>query len=227
MRSRNAEPLLICAIGALILAGAASGKEGAAKPERPAAKPRSSAPGASFAPGAAGSGTVPAASAAKAIPPETGLGRLDAAWMLHPYARSAIAFLESIDSRKSWNPMYRSRPKEMLEAWDEMLRRNFKSVQRIERQDEGAPGRFHLVFTLDLHLKFGAVSGSTSRVTAQATIHRPDGTLVDQIQVVKEKTVPYPATDNMLFGAFLEALDGLEAGLAGSAPLTAVAQALP
>jgi hypothetical protein len=147
--------------------------------------------------------------------------------MLHPYARSAIQFLETIESRKTQNPMYRSRPKEMLEAWDKMLRRNFKSVRRAEQQGDDAAKRCHIVVTLDLHLKFGAVSGSITLVTAQETLHKADGTFVDQIQVVRERTVPYPATDNMMFEAFMDALGGLEAGLAASGPLAAVGKALP
>jgi hypothetical protein len=157
-------------------------------------------------------------------PPPEGFDRLNVASMLHPYARSAILFLETINARKSWNPMYRCRPKDMLEAWDGMLRRNFKSVRRIERLEESLPGRFHLVLNLDLHLKLGAVSGSITRVTAQANIVRPDGTLVDQVQVVRERTVPYPAADNMMFEAFADALDGLESGIQASPALLAFAR---
>ncbi|MFH1726621.1 MAG: hypothetical protein ABII00_18580 [Elusimicrobiota bacterium] len=171
------------------------------------------------------SGSLPAIEASGKLS-EIGLGRLDVAWMLHPYARTAIDFLESINEKKSWNPMYRFRPSAMLGAWEEMLRRHFKTVTRIERIDEVAPGRFHLVLNLDLHLKFGAVSGSTTRVTAQAHMLRPDGINVEHIKVINEKTVPYPATNNMLFEAFLEALDGMEAALKSSPQLAAFAQAL-
>lgn len=173
------------------------------------------------------SGSLPArATAARGKPSETGLGRLDVAWMLHPYARSAIEFLESINKKKSWNPMYRLDPSAMLGAWDEMLRRHFKTVTRIERIEEAASGRFHLVLNLDLHLKFGAVSGAITRVTAQTHIHQPDGVSVEHIKIIREKIVPYPADKNMMFETFLEAVGGIETDLESSTQLAAFAQAL-
>ena len=138
---------------------------------------------------------------------------------LHPYTEEALHTLETLNANSFLHQRSRVEPSAVLGAFEAMLRRHFKSVTRVDGEDEAAIRRFDLVYNLDLHLIFGLKSGDKTEVHAAAHIHRPGGSKVEYINVEAAKIIPDPATTGMVFEAIQESRDRMEKALLSSSRL--------
>ncbi|MFH1726626.1 MAG: hypothetical protein ABII00_18605 [Elusimicrobiota bacterium] len=173
--------------------------------------------------------TVPAPVEAAAVTASTaaaakkGIHDLNVAVFPLPFSRQNLNMLRRVNltGRLPGKPIS---PEEFLDIYLNMIRRNFKSATYFEKREDIPPEGYDLHYGLNILLIYGFVSGTKAEVHLTSYIRAPDGELVEHILYDVAKTVPYPATSDMIREAAEEARDLTEEGIRESAKLAEYAR---